>query len=124
MPEDWIRVSHIRSYGYHGVYPKERIIGQIFEADVDLCMDLSPASESDDIGDTIDYMSIYRLVDRILIGRSHKILESLAFQIARVLFQTYPALRVVIRIRKPDIRFVGQLGGIEVELQRDRHEII
>ena len=59
-------------------------------------------------------------VKKILTGPPHLLLESLAAQIAEMLFQTYPVTYVIIRIRKPDLQ--ETVGMIEVELQRERPE--
>ncbi|HIG47510.1 MAG TPA: dihydroneopterin aldolase [candidate division Zixibacteria bacterium] len=121
MSYDWIRVRKIRAYGYHGIFPEERILGQIFEADVELRVDLTRPAQSDDPADTIDYVDVYRVVERLLTGPPQNLLESLAGQIAEVLLQTYPALYVIIRIRKPGITVSGQVvGAMEVELHRER----
>ena len=68
MSDDWIRVRKIRAYGYHGIFPEERILGQIFEADVELRVDLTRPAQSDDPADTIDYVDVYRVVERLLTG--------------------------------------------------------
>ena len=120
MSDDWIRVRKIRAYGYHGIFPEERILGQIFEADVELRVDLTRPAQSDDPADTIDYVDVYQVVERLLTGPPQNLLESLAGQIAEVLLQTYPALYVIIRIRKPGITVSGQVGTREVELHRER----
>ncbi len=120
MSDDWIRVRKIRAYGYHGIFPEERILGQIFEADVELRVDLARPAQSDDPADTIDYVDVYRVVERLLTGPPQNLLESLAGQIAEVLLQTYPALYVIIRIRKPGNTVSGQVGTMEVELHRER----
>ena len=120
MSDDWIRVRKIRAYGYHGIFPEERILGQIFEADVELRVDLTRPAQSDDPADTIDYVDVYRVVERLLTGPPQNLLERLAGQIAEVLLQTYPALYVIIRIRKPGITVSGQVGTMEVELHRER----
>ncbi|NEQ10994.1 MAG: dihydroneopterin aldolase, partial [Moorea sp. SIO4E2] len=52
---DCIKLSNIRCYGYTGYLPEEQTLGQWFEVDLTMWLDLSPAGESDDLSDTMDY---------------------------------------------------------------------
>ena len=57
---DSIQVSGIRAYGYVGYLPEERVLGQWFEVDLTLWVDLAIAGKSDDIADTLDYREASR----------------------------------------------------------------
>ncbi|HEY9734659.1 MAG TPA: dihydroneopterin aldolase, partial [Trichocoleus sp.] len=49
---DHIHVTGIRAYGYIGALPEENVLGQWFEVDLTLWLDLAPAGESDDLTQT------------------------------------------------------------------------
>ncbi|HEY9813013.1 MAG TPA: dihydroneopterin aldolase, partial [Candidatus Sericytochromatia bacterium] len=55
---DCIHLTKIRCYGYTGFLPEEQILGQWFEVDLSLWLDLSQAGKSDAIADTLDYRSV------------------------------------------------------------------
>ncbi|MDP6495393.1 MAG: dihydroneopterin aldolase, partial [Dehalococcoidia bacterium] len=42
-------------YGYHGVNPQEKELGQSFVVDVELEVELTVPGRSDDLKDTVDY---------------------------------------------------------------------
>jgi dihydroneopterin aldolase len=59
---DLIRITGIKGFGYHGVFEAERANGQDFYVDVELEVDLTRASVSDDVKDTINYAEVTDLV--------------------------------------------------------------
>ena len=65
-------------YGYHGVNPEERSIGQKFVVDVVVECCLVAPSESDQIEDTINYSELFKIVKSMVEGRPHNLLESLS----------------------------------------------
>ena len=59
---DRISLHNMRFYGYHGVYEHEREMGQRFEIDVELSLDLAQAGATDELEDTLDYVDRKRVV--------------------------------------------------------------
>ena len=59
---DLIKVTGIWGFGYHGVFEDEAKNGQDFFVDLEISLDLTKSSESDDLKDTIDYGSLADLV--------------------------------------------------------------
>lgn len=121
MSEDRISVRGIRAFGHHGAMARERTQGQVFEADIDLCLELSGASRSDRLADTVDYADVCRRVERILGGKPYRLLEAVAGRVADELFSAYPQVdRVVVRLRKPVAARALRTGTVEVELNRSK----
>ncbi len=121
MTEDWISVRDIRAFGYHGVTTLERTLGQVFEADVALRVDLSAASLTDSLADTVDYADISLRVVRIITGKPCQLLEAVAGRVADELLSAYPQVeRIVVRLRKPTVARALRSGAVEVELTRIR----
>lgn len=101
MSGDWISVRSIRTFGYHGVTARERTRGQVFEAHIALRLDLSEASRSDRLSDTVDYTGVCRRVGRILGGEPCRLLEAVAGRVADDLLSAYPPVdQVVVRLWK------------------------
>ncbi len=65
---DTIYLSGIKAYGYTGALPEENILGQWFEAEITLYIDLVQASHSDDLADTCDYRSVIGNALRIILS--------------------------------------------------------
>ena len=121
MPEDWISVRDIRAFGHHGVTNRERTNGQVFEADVALLLDLSEASRTDSLADTVDYAEVCLRVGRIIGGEPCRLLERVAGRVADALLSAYPQVeRVVVRVRKPGVAKTLRSGVVEVSLKRSR----
>ena len=50
---DKIILNGCRFYGYHGAFAEEQTLGQIFVVDLELAVDLTKASQSDNLDDTV-----------------------------------------------------------------------
>jgi len=118
---DAIRLRGMRFYGYHGALPAERELGQRFEVDVELTLDLRPAGQSDDLARTVNYAAVYDDVRQMVEGPPCRLIEALAERIAaRVLADYPPVLAVGVRVRKPAAPVAGILETVEVEIERSR----
>lgn len=80
---DLIQLRGLRVVGTHGVLPEERTRPQPFALDLDLTVDLSPASASDLLADTVDYGTVAGLAAGVVAGGSFELLEALAGAVAR-----------------------------------------
>jgi dihydroneopterin aldolase len=65
-PGDTIQIFGIRAYGYTGYFPEEQTLGQWFEVDLVLWLDLSPSGESDDLQQTLNYADVVARVTHLL----------------------------------------------------------
>jgi dihydroneopterin aldolase len=105
----------------HGVEPREQVEPQRFEVDVELRLDLAPAGRTDDLAQTVDYATVYRLVRSIVQDRKFALIEALATAIADAVLEGQPLVEdVVVRVRKPEVRLGGELSSAGVQLRRTR----
>ena len=120
---DRVFLERIRCYAYHGVNPEERILGQRFEVDVSLSANLQSAGISDDVGDTISYSDVYRLVREIVEGPPKNLIESVAEEIAMHLMDRFPlAHDVTVTVRKPEAPIRGSFfdaAGVSIVRTRE-----
>ncbi|HKU67646.1 MAG TPA: dihydroneopterin aldolase [Candidatus Baltobacteraceae bacterium] len=100
---DVITLSGVRAYGRHGANPGERDAEQAFEIDVRVEMDLTGASFSDDLGDTLNYAELHERVVGIVQSTSFALLERLAAEIANAVFRDPRVVRAEICIAKPQL---------------------
>ena len=116
---DLIEIKGIKSFGYHGVLETERVTGQDFYVDVVLEVDLSRASVSDDVADTINYAEVTDLVVREITGDPVSLIEKLAGNIADRIKATYPqAATVSVTVHKPQAPVNAQVKDISVTINR------
>jgi dihydroneopterin aldolase len=121
---DCIRLNEMVFYGYHGVLPEERTLGQRFVVDVEMRTDLRRAGATDALEDTVNYADVYAAVRDIVTGPSCQLIESVADRIAaHVLTQHAGVVSVAVRIRKPEVPLAGAvLASSEVAIERGRDE--
>lgn len=117
---DWIRLRGMTFYAYHGVFASEQELGQRFEVDVEMRLNLRPAGAGDDLGATIDYTRVYQVVREKVLGQKFKLLERLAETIANAVLADFPVEQVIVRVRKPHVSLGGLLDTVEIEITRDQ----
>ncbi len=107
--KDKIELKGMTFYGFHGVNPAEKELGQRFIVDLDIFCDLATAGRTDNLDDTVDYSEVYRGIKEIVEGPSHNLLESVVAAIAeRVL--AHPGVEAVrVRLRKPEVPMKGSV---------------
>jgi dihydroneopterin aldolase len=81
---DEIDLSGMTFFGTHGVNREETELGQRFGVDLSVWLDLRKASTTDDLNDTVSYSALYKLVRAEVEGQPSRLLENLAWRIARV----------------------------------------
>ena len=118
MAGDRIRLTNISLYGCHGVSPAERQVGRLFEVDVEIALDLTTASETDDLGTTVDYAAVCDVVRRVHEGGPYQLLEAMAGRIAKEVLGEFRAEAVTVRVRKPQPPVGSLVGWVEVEVTR------
>jgi len=113
-------LENIRLYGYHGASDNERELGQRFEIDVEIVADLSEAVTEDDMRKTVDYEKVYRMVESEVVNEKYHLLETMADKLARDLLETFGAIEVLVRIRKPSVPIAGSIDHVEIEVSHAR----
>ena len=117
--KDKIELKGMTFYGFHGVNPAEKELGQRFVVDLDIFTDLAKAGRTDDLDDTVDYSEVYRGVREVVEGPSHNLLESVAASIAERVLAHRGVEAVRVRLRKPEVPMKGSvLTHAAVEIYR------
>lgn len=118
---DCIHLTNIRCYGYTGYLPEEQVLGQWFEVDVKLWLDISTAANTDAIEDTVDYRSVINSVQLIVKTAKFVLVEKLAGTIADSLLQQCDRVtQVQVIVSKPAAPIPDFSGRISIELTRTR----
>lgn len=117
---DTLSVHGIEVYGYHGVAPEERVLGQVYRIDLDLEMALGPAGRSDRLTDTLSYVEVVDLTRTVVAGVSCELIEAVAERLATemLLFPMVKSVRV--RLHKPHIPVASFSGDVSVTIVRRR----
>ena len=115
---DSIQVTGIRCYGYTGYLPEEQVLGQWFEVDLTLWLDLAPAAESDDIVDTFDYREAISLVKDIIKNSKFALVEKLINAIADKILSLDKVQQVQVKLSKPAAPIPDFSGRITLDITR------
>lgn len=116
---DHITVKGIRGFGYHGVFEDEAKNGQDFFVDLDITLDLSKASRSDQLADTIDYGAITNLVVSEITGERVQLIEMLAGRIADRILTLHPQIaKIAVTVHKPQAPVASEVADISVTITR------
>ena len=122
MPSDRIILTGMQFYGFHGVNPEERRLGQPFVVDLEAELDLSNASQTDRLTDTVSYTHLYRAVKQVLEGEPLNLLEAAAGAVVASVLEQHPSIQSLrVRIHKPRPPIKGSvIQSAAVELYRSR----
>ena len=118
--KDKIELRGMTFYGFHGVNPAEKELGQRFIVDLDIFTDLAKAGRTDDLADTVDYSLVYRDIRDVVEGPSRNLLENVAAAIAERALAHHGVEAVRVRLRKPEVPMKGSvLTHAAVEIYRE-----
>lgn len=115
---DCIYLTGIRCYGYTGYLPEEQVLGQWFEVNIKLWLDLSVAGESDAIADTLDYRTIISTVQHLVKTSKFALIERLAAAIAQASLEADGVKQVQVQLTKLAAPIPDFSGKITIELTR------
>jgi dihydroneopterin aldolase len=117
---DIIHVTRIRAYGYTGYLAEERVLGQWFEVDLSISVDLSPSGASDAIEDTLDYRQAIEIVKHHIQTDKFALVEKLASVIAEDILSLAHVQQVRVQLSKPAAPIPDFGGKITIDITRVR----
>jgi 7,8-dihydroneopterin aldolase/epimerase/oxygenase len=117
---DVIQLTGIRCYGYTGYLPEEQILGQWFEVDLRMSLDLTAAGRSDLIEETLDYRSVILAVKDIIANSKFALVEKLADKIVTTVLAFDLVQQVELKLHKPGAPIPDFGGKITLELTRKK----
>ena len=115
---DQLHINKFRCYGYTGYLPEENKLGQWFEIDLTLWLNLTMASQTDQLDDTTDYRAVIETVRKVVEQQTFKTVERLAGAIAQTLLALELCQQVTVRLTKLSPPIPNFNGSITVELTR------
>jgi len=117
--QDRILLEGLSFYGFHGVRPEERTLGQQFLVDLSVYLDLSKPGDSDLLSDTISYTDLYQTVKAVVQDETYNLLEAVAQTIATRVLASFPVEAVWTRVTKLSPPIAGVISkGASVEIYR------
>lgn len=117
---DCIHLNNIRAFGYTGFLPEEQILGQWFQVDLTLRLNLSLAGKSDRLEETYDYSSAVVAVQELVKTAKFKLIEKLSAEIADIMLASSQVEQVTVRLTKLNPPIPNFTGTVAIEITRDR----
>ena len=106
-------------YGFHGVYPEERKLGQRFNVNLVVCTDDKLDPNIKELSDTVDYTKIYDFVKHIMEIQQFHLLEDCANTIINKILDNFPLVTgVKVIIEKPGVPINATLSNVAIEMER------
>jgi dihydroneopterin aldolase len=120
--EEKIVLKGITVFGYYGVSPTEREIGQKLELDVEFHHDFTKAVVTDSLEDTVNYERVYARVMETVENNRFSLLETLGDAISRAILEDFPVVSVKVTIRKLTLPFPNSLSHVELVVERKKSD--
>lgn len=116
-----IGLEDVRFHAAHGFFDEEQRMGNEFSIDVEVEALVTEAAEYDDLGGTVNYATIYYLLQAEM-KKPTRLLEALAHRMAgRIVNQFDDIVSVRLKVRKLHPPLGGRVGAayVEVSLRGD-----
>ena len=98
-----------------GIYDWERKIKQIICVDLELGTDISTASSSDNIDNTVDYKAVSKRLKSFIGGSEFQLVEALAEESVKIILEEFPVKHVKARFSKPSAVTGSKEVGVMIE---------
>ena len=87
--------------------------------DLQMEIDLEPAGKSDDLRQTLDYAGVAQEIQAFLQGRSFRLVEALAHQVAHRVMDRFGPEKVQLTVRKFSVPGTQSVGVAVARVKRD-----
>ena len=107
---DKITICDLEVFYHVGVPDEERVHPQRLLVTVEMTHDFSAAALTDDLATTIDYYSVVQRLLRFGEGRSWKLIEKLATEMAEMILTEFKSRIVCVQVKKfiiPQARYIA-----------------
>lgn len=118
---DTVFVTGLALHAYHGVMQHEAKVGQTFQLDLVLDIDLTEASRSDKLAHTVGYDQVVDVASAAFCGRRYRLVEAAAGAVAEGVLDRFPTvLSVRVTVHKPHAPIAATFADVGVTITRAR----
>ena len=111
---DRLVIERLEFDGFVGIEERERTVPQPLAVDLELFLDFSKASSTDDLKDTVDYAEVAETIVAAAKAEQFVLIETLGQRLAETILAQYPVSKVSLWVRKlcpPLHHTVGSVGA-------------
>jgi len=118
---DAVFVTGLAVHAYHGVMQHEAKVGQTFHLDLVLDIDLTQASRSDKLADTVGYDQVVDIASQAFCGRRYRLVEAAAGAVAEAVLERFRQVTSVrVTVHKPHAPIAATFADVGVTVVRAR----
>jgi dihydroneopterin aldolase len=118
---DAVFVTGLALHAYHGVMQHEAKVGQTFHLDLVLDIDLTQASRSDKLADTVGYDQVVDIASQAFCGRRYRLVEAAAGAVAEAVLERFREVTSVrVTVHKPHAPIAATFADVGVTIVRAR----
>lgn len=118
---DTINLSGLAIHAHHGVTQSEAEAGQVFRLDLVLLTDLTNASRTDKLKNTVPYEQVASTVKKAFCTRRYQLVEAAAGAVADALLESFPAIRgIQVTVYKSHAPVAATIDHVGVTIRRQR----
>lgn len=118
--DDCLHIRGLRAYGHTGFFAAEQELGQWFEVELRLWLDLAGAARDDDLQQSLDYGAVALEVRELVEGARFRTIEALAAAISDRVLAHGEVGEVETTLTKLHPPIPGFSGQVAVTLRRRR----
>jgi dihydroneopterin aldolase len=119
---DTLRISAIRAWGHTGYFDAEQELGQWFEVDLEIQLDLSRTGDDDELAHTLNYAAVIERVKALVEGSRYRTIERLNTRLCDAVL-AFPEVRQVrSSLTKVAAPIAGFDGRVAIEMVRRRSD--
>lgn len=118
----YIYLKDVCFHAFHGVMPQERVVGADFLVSLRIGYDFSQAMQTDEVGDTLNYAEVFRLVKQEM-EQPSSLLEHVAGRVVDTLLRHFPMVKSIdltLTKRNPPMGADCEGAGVELHLINDK----
>lgn len=110
----YLELKKMIFHAYHGVLEEERKQGNTYILDLKVYLNFQEAIVTDDLNDSINYVSIYKIVKREM-GISSHLIEHVAGRIVKCIQINFPKItHIELRLAKKKLYFGKNIKEVAV----------
>lgn len=114
-----IQIEGMEFYAYHGHFEEERIVGNDFIIDILIDTNLTPAADSDQIEDAVNYLEVYNVIKEEMKVKS-ALLEHISNRIIEAIYVEFADQIEFIKIKvsKMNPPLNGKIKNVSIIMSR------
>ena len=117
---DTLRIRAIRAWGHTGYFDAEQELGQWFEVDLEIQLDLSRTGADDELAYTLNYAAVIERVKELVEGSRDRTIERLNTRLCEAVLAFPEVQEVRSSLTKVAAPIAGFDGRVAIEMVRRR----